>query len=65
MAEAACHPAGVAGAGAGAPSPLGHIYTRLAAGFGVGVARAHRYVTDLVDLLAREVEPPPRVLARR
>ena len=30
----------------------GDTYTRLAAGFGVGVATVHRYVTELVDLLA-------------
>jgi DDE superfamily endonuclease len=27
-------------------------YSRLAAGFGVGVATVHRYVAQLVDLLA-------------
>lgn len=37
---------------------LGHLrcgdtYTRLAAGFRVGIATVHRYVTELVDLLAR------------
>jgi hypothetical protein len=31
----------------------GDTYTRLAAGFGVGVATVYRYVTELVDLLAR------------
>lgn len=30
----------------------GDTYTRLAAGFGVGVATVYRYVTELVDLLA-------------
>jgi len=32
----------------------GDTYARLAAGFGVGVATVHRYVTELVDLLARQ-----------
>ena len=32
----------------------GDTYARLAAGFGVGVATAYRYVTELVDLLAAE-----------
>ena len=31
----------------------GDTYTRLAAGFGVGIATLWRYVTELVDLLAR------------
>jgi hypothetical protein len=30
----------------------GNTYSRLAAGFGVGVATVHRYVAELVDLLA-------------
>jgi hypothetical protein len=32
----------------------GDTYARLAAGFGVGVATVYRYVTELVDLLARQ-----------
>src|SRR5829696_4868147 len=31
----------------------GDTYTRLAAGFGVGIATVYRYVTELVDLLVR------------
>ncbi len=30
----------------------GHTFAQLAAGFGVGVATAHRYVTEAVDVLA-------------
>jgi hypothetical protein len=30
----------------------GHTFTQLAAGFGVGLATAHRYVTEAVDVLA-------------
>lgn len=30
----------------------GHTFAQLAAGFGVGLAAAHRYVTEAVDVLA-------------
>jgi hypothetical protein len=31
---------------------VGHTYAQLAAGFGVGVTTAHRYVAEAIDLLA-------------
>ena len=31
---------------------VGHTYAQLAAGFGVGITTAYRYVTEAVDLLA-------------
>jgi hypothetical protein len=49
VAEAVTGPAGVAGAAAPA---RGDTYTRLAAGFGIGVATVSRYVAEVVDLLA-------------
>ena len=38
----------------------GDTYTRLAAGFGVGVTTVWRYVTELVDLLAAAAPRPGR-----
>jgi hypothetical protein len=38
----------------------GNTYSRLAAGFGVGVATVHRYVAELVDLLAAAAPWPGR-----
>jgi hypothetical protein len=38
----------------------GHTFTQLAAGFGVGLATAHRYVTEAVDVLAVLAPPSSR-----
>jgi Helix-turn-helix of DDE superfamily endonuclease len=42
------------------PPALRHTFAQLAAGFGVGLATAHRYVTEAVDVLAVLASPASR-----
>ncbi|MFF0206234.1 transposase family protein [Streptomyces sp. NPDC005017] len=48
-------------AGRARPGPLrcGDTYARLAAGFRVGIATAHQYIRETVDLLAARVAARP------
>lgn len=38
----------------------GHTFAQLASGFGIGVATAHRYVTEALEVLAALAPPSPR-----